>query len=70
MPIATLTFTLPEESGAFDRAANGAEAFAVLSEIDELLRGILKHGSAREPQSVYEEIRERCGNALWLVGDV
>ncbi len=67
MPKATLTFDLPEEQYDYSRAVCGKDAFAALHDIDQMLRSILKHGSDREPQSVYEEIREMAGEVLWRV---
>ncbi len=51
---ATLTFTLPEEQGEYDRAMLGPQALSVLWDIDQHLRGILNHG---EPSP---EVRELC----------
>lgn len=42
MPRATLTFDLPAESHEFRQAIDGAEAAAVLHQIDELCRRNVK----------------------------
>lgn len=66
---ATIEFDLPDESYEHLRTLHGREAFRVLEAIDEKLRQILKHGIDREPQSVYEEIREEIHDVLRLVND-
>lgn len=59
MPIATLKFDLPDEQGDFDAAILGREALSVLWDIDQRLRGLLKHGNPTEQEAkLAEEIRE------------
>jgi glutamate-1-semialdehyde aminotransferase len=59
MPKATLKFDLPDEQGDFDAAILGREALAVLWDIDQRLRSLLKHGEPTEEQAkLAEEIRE------------
>ena len=62
MPQATLTFTLPEEQVEFMQAANAGEIAAIIHEIDQRLRGILKYGEpSEETARLAEEIRQRLG---------
>ena len=56
MPIATLRFRLPEEQAEFDAARQGAAAKAVLWDIDQHCRSLLKHG---EPLSEIKQLAER-----------
>jgi hypothetical protein len=69
MPIATLRFKLPDEQGDFDAAINGRKAFVCLWEIDQKLRGLLKHGepsdeTARLAEEIRQLIRDECAEAL------
>lgn len=58
MPRATLTFTLPDEDIEHRAALQGAAAKVALWEIDQRLRGLLKHGDpSPETRRVAEEIR-------------
>lgn len=58
MPKATLTFTLPAEQAEFDAAREGAAARALIWEIDQYLRGIIKHGDPNKfRRELAEEIR-------------
>ena len=58
MPIATLRFTLPDEESEFRTAQQGREAKSALWEIDQRLRGLLKHGSpSKETAEMAEMIR-------------
>lgn len=58
MPKATLEFNLPDEQGEFDAAVNGREALAVLCEVDDRLRSLLKHGEPTEAEArLAEELR-------------
>ena len=58
MPIATLTFTLPDEEVEHRAALQGLAAKSALWEIDQRLRGLLKHGSpSDETRRLAEEIR-------------
>ena len=58
MPIATLRFRLPEEQAEFDAARQGAAAKAVLWDIDQHCRSLLKHGEPlRETKQLAERIR-------------
>ena len=56
MPIATLRFRLPDEQAEFDAARTGMAARAVLWDIDQRLRSLLKHG---EPSGETGELAER-----------
>lgn len=58
MPTATLTFSLPDEQADFDAAREGQAARSLLWEIDQYLRGIIKHGDPnRFRRELAEEIR-------------
>ena len=56
MPIATLTFTLPDEQAEYDAARTGAAARRVIWEIDQHCRSLVKHG---EPSGETREFAER-----------
>ena len=59
MPIATLTFSLPDEEYEFKAAQQGREAKSILWDIDQRLRSLLKHGEPTEAEArLAEEIRE------------
>jgi hypothetical protein len=59
MPRATLTFKLPEETAEFNAARQGREAKLVLWEIDQRLRGLLKHGEpSKETAELANELRD------------
>ena len=67
--IATLRFKLPDEQADFTAAINGRKAFLALWEIDQKLRGLLKHGEpSSETGQLAEEIRQlirdECVEAL------
>lgn len=56
---AILAFKLPQEQAEFDAAVNGSLAKAVLWDIDNRLRGLLKHGDpSEETARLAEEIRQ------------
>ena len=58
MPVATLTFTLPDEEPEFRAALQGQAAKSCLWEIDQRLRSVLKHGNpSEETRRLAEEIR-------------
>lgn len=62
MPIATLRFTLPDEEVEYRAAVQGSEAKALLWDIDQRCRSILKYGSpSQETAKLAEEIREMIG---------
>jgi hypothetical protein len=57
---ATLTFTLPEEQEEFYLAAKGADWRLVLEDMDNYLRGRLKHEDLSEDAAVaLDAARER-----------
>lgn len=59
MPKAILKFDLPDEQGDFDAANYGREAMSVLWDIDQRLRGLLKHGEpTKEQAELAEQLRE------------
>jgi hypothetical protein len=58
MPHAILRFRLPDEQSEFDAALQGSEAKAVLWDIDQHCRSVLKHGSpSSETREHLEHIR-------------
>ena len=58
MPVATLRFTLPDEQAEYDAARQGQAAKAVLWQIDQHCRSLVKHGSPTgEIRRLAEEIR-------------
>ena len=71
MPTVTLTFNLPDEQHEFDQARLGSAACGCLWDIDQRLRGLLKHGdpseeTARLAEELRQMIRDQCGDALEL----
>ena len=61
---ATLTYTLPEDQGDFDAALLGRNAISALWEIDQHLRGLLKHGDpSDEVRSLCQAIRDMIPDA-------
>lgn len=58
MPKITVEYDLPDEQSDFDAAIHGREALAILWDIDQRCRSILKHGDPTEEQAnLAEEIR-------------
>lgn len=58
MPIATLRYRLPDEQGDFDAARLGRQMVAVIWEIDQRCRSLVKHGQpSAETERLAEEIR-------------
>lgn len=56
---ATLEFDLPDEDIEFDLAVNAGNWHAVVADIDEFLRGKIKHGDEGEKETeVYSKVRE------------
>ena len=56
--IAELRFNLPEQSEEFHRAIEADRAWIALRDIDNLCRGIVKHGSVHKtPEELAEWIR-------------
>ena len=45
MPVATLTYNLPDEQSDFDAAREGQAARSLIWAIDQHCRSLLKHGS-------------------------
>jgi hypothetical protein len=71
MPTVTFRYTLPDEQHEFDQARLGRSACACLWDIDQRLRGLLKHGdpseeTARLAEELRQMIRDQCGDALEL----
>ena len=58
MPSVSLRYTLPDEQSEYDAAREGQAARSLLWEIDQYLRGIVKHGDPnRFRRELAEEIR-------------
>lgn len=58
MPTITVRYTLPDEQADYDAARLGAAACGALWDIDQRLRGLLKHGEpSDETARLAEEIR-------------
>ena len=71
MPVITIRYTLPDEQNDYDAARLGAAACGTLWDIDQRLRGLVKHGEpSRETRQLAEEIRQMisdgCPEALEL----
>ena len=71
MPTATIRYRLPEEQAEFDAACLGSKMAAVIWEIDQRCRSLLKHGEpSGETRELAEElrqmIRDGCPEALEL----
>jgi len=71
MPTVTLTYSLPDEQPDYDRARLGAAAVGTLWDIDQRLRGLLKHGEPSEEterlaEEIRQMIRDACPEALDL----
>jgi hypothetical protein len=45
MPVATLTYSLPDEQSEYDAAREGQAARSLIWAIDQHCRSLLKHGS-------------------------
>jgi hypothetical protein len=56
MPHAWIRYRLPEEQAEYDAARTGSAARAVLWDIDQHCRSLLKHG---EPSGETRELAER-----------
>ena len=69
MPAASLTFTLPEERIEHLHAVHGSEAFAAMHDLDQWLRGMLKHGGIAEwtAERLAEAVRSRLGESTCLI---
>lgn len=65
----TLEFTLPEERNEFNAAFEGEAARALIFEIDQHCRALIKHAELSEEtnrclQGIRDMIRERSGITL------
>lgn len=59
MPIATLRYTLPDEQSEFDAAREGAAARALLWQIDQHCRSVMKYGEQQpETRVLADAIRQ------------
>ena len=71
MPTATLRYKLPDEQADFDAARLGRQMVAVIWEIDQRLRSLLKHDepsgeTGQLAELIRQMIREGCPDALEL----
>ena len=65
-----LRYRLPDEQAEFNAAMQGADAKAVLWQVDQYCRGVLKHGEpSAETRRHLEEIRERLRERPGLLDD-
>lgn len=59
MPVATLTFTLPDEQAEFDAAREGVAARSLIWAIDQHCRSVMKHGNPQpETRVLADAIRQ------------
>jgi hypothetical protein len=65
MPVATLTFSLPDESGDHRAALAGVDALIALERIDNRMRAIVKYGEpSKEIGQLCEEVRAMIPESL------
>jgi hypothetical protein len=66
---ATLTFELPDERTGHLCAVHALVLYATLTEIDQRLRSLLKHGGIEQisAESLAEELRATLADALYRV---
>lgn len=63
MPIATLSFTLPEEREEFRLTQDGVEWYLLVQELLQHIRSKTKHGELSEEQyAAYDNIRDSIVN--------
>lgn len=55
MPIATLSFNLPEEKTDYDMANSAGKMYSILWEIDQDIRAVLKYGHKFKSVDEYAE---------------
>lgn len=68
---ATLTFNLPEDSHEFDMATQGASMHSVLWQMDQWLRGNIKHAPdsmSNDEYKAYERCREELRELMFESG--
>ena len=72
MAKAMLSFTLPEERLEHLEAVHARHAFSVLYELDNWLRGLIKHDGASQYTAarLAEEVRDRVREALAVTEEV
>ncbi len=64
---ATLTFNLPDDEVEHIQAVRAGHMASVLCEVDELLRGWIKHGTPRthtDASDAFEELRRTMGEVM------
>lgn len=65
---AILTFRLPQEQDEFDAAVQGRAAKALIWDLDQRLRSVLKHGDpSEETASLCEELRQMIRDEPGLI---
>lgn len=65
MPTVTLRYRLPDEQADFDAAMQGSEALALLHEIDQRCRSLVKYNddASEDARRLAEEIRQMIGES-------
>jgi len=64
MPKVTVQYSLPDEEHEYQSAMQGVEALAVLHDIDQHLRNLIKHGTpSEETTALAEHIRQLIAEA-------
>jgi len=64
MPLVTVQYRLPDEDSEYLAATQGVAALAVLHDIDQHCRMILKHGTpSPETEALAEHIRQLIAEA-------
>lgn len=71
MPVVTIRYRLPDEQHEYECARVGQAACGCLSDIDQRLRSLLKHGdpseeTAKLAEELRQMIRDQCCDALEL----
>ena len=66
---ATLTFDLPDDSTEHLCAVHALSLYSTLTDIDQRLRSLLKHGGIEEisAEQLAEELRATIGDAVYRV---
>ncbi len=64
MSVASLTFTLPDESHEFKAAANAGSLVSVLQDLENEFRRREKYGKASERRLTAGQVREMLRSAL------
>jgi len=69
MPIATLTFNLPEENDEHREALQAGKVLGAIQEFDNFLRAKIKYEDLSENDyKIYESVREKLHNSFAEAG--